>query len=87
VLVALLLGSSVAQLAAVIPSAVPGVLPIYIGIEHAVLVRHLVADREGFFVALTIGGITVVAGTLTAVTVGIALAFVLRRYPLPVQRN
>ncbi|MBI5136961.1 MAG: sulfate permease [Nitrospirae bacterium] len=87
VLFALLFGASAATLAAIIPPAVLGVLLIYIGIEHGMLVRHVVADREGFFVALTIGGITIVAGTLTAVTVGIALAFILRRRPLPMPQH
>lgn len=87
VLVALLFGNGIPALAGMIPPAVLGVLLIYIGIEHGMLVRNVVEDREGFFIAVTIGGITVVAGTLTAVTVGIALAFVLRRFPLPMQQG
>jgi len=83
VLMALLFGGQSVALAGLIPPAVLGVLLMYIGVEHAMLLRHVMNDREGFFVALTIGGVTVVAGTLAAVCMGLAVSFLLRRFPLP----
>lgn len=80
---ALLFGSGSVALAGLIPPAVLGVLLIYIGIEHAMLLRHVMAERDALFVALTIGGVTVVAGTLAAVCTGLAVSLLLRRFPLP----
>lgn len=58
----LLMGRAAPQVLGLIPQAVLGVLLIYVGIEHAMLLGDVASDREAFFTAVLIGGVAVATG-------------------------
>lgn len=64
-----LFGKSAPDLFALIPSSILGVMLIFIGIEHAMLIRDIVDSREELFVALAIGTIAGATGNILAATV------------------
>ncbi len=81
VLAALLLGKSAAGLARFLPASVLGALLVYVGIQHARLVRDIVGLPREISVALWIGLVTLVTGNLAvAFAAGIALEGLLRRF-------
>jgi SulP family sulfate permease len=74
-----LFGKSAPDLFVILPSSVLGTMLIYIGIEHAMLIRDIVAVRDEFFVALAIGTIAGATGNIFAATVtGFSLLLLLR---------
>ena len=64
VLVALFFGRSVANVSRLLPSSVLGALLIYVGIQHARLVRDILGSPREIAVALSIGLVTLVTGNL-----------------------
>jgi len=76
--VALVPGAS--ALVFLIPPAVLGVLLMYIGIEHALLMNDLLGNREGLFTCLSVGAAAVATGRIdVAFLLGIAVAWWLPR--------
>ncbi len=74
VLVALFFGKSVADMSRLLPSSVLGALLVYVGIQHARLVRDIVGFPREIAVALCIGLVTVATGNLAvAFAAGIVL--------------
>ena len=66
VLVALFFGRSVAAMSRLLPSSVLGALLVYVGIQHARLVRDIVGFPREIAVALCIGLVTIATGNLAA---------------------
>ncbi len=80
VLVALFFGRSVADLSRLLPSSVLGALLVYVGIQHARLVRDIVGSPREIAVALCIGLVTLVTGNLAvSFAAGIVLEGAIRR--------
>jgi len=74
VFLALLFGKSIASLFALLPAPVLGVLLAYVGLEHARLVRDIVAFPRELAIAVAIGLLTLITGNLAvAFAWGIAL--------------
>lgn len=76
---ALVMGKSAMALMSVIPLGVYGILLIYLGIEHAILISDAVYDTRDLFVALSIAALSVASGNLfIAVVSGIILNLLMR---------
>lgn len=60
----LLFGHSAVSLMAMIPLSILGVLLVYVGIEHGLLIRDLVGKRVEMFIALLIGILSLVTGNI-----------------------
>ncbi|MGB3399781.1 MAG: putative sulfate/molybdate transporter [Candidatus Deferrimicrobiaceae bacterium] len=74
VVLALLFGKSIASLFGLLPPPVLGILLVYVGLEHARLVRDIVAFPRELTIAIVIGLLTLVTGNLAvAFAAGIAL--------------
>ena len=76
VLVALFFGRSVADMSRLLPSSVLGALLVYVGIQHARLVRDIIGSPREIAVALSIGLVTLATGNLA---VSFAAGIVLER--------
>lgn len=80
VALALLFGKSIAALFGLLPSPVLGILLLYVGIEHARLVRDIVEVPRELAVAVGIGLLTLATGNLAiAFAAGILLNALCRR--------
>ncbi len=80
VAVALFFGRSVAEASRLLPSAVLGALLVYVGVQHARLVRDVVGCPRELAVAACIGAVTLATGNLAAAFVaGIVLERAVRR--------
>jgi len=66
--VGLLFGQSAPQLFVLVPPAILGVLLIFIGIEHAMLIRDILDARGELFVTIAIGTIAAATGNILAGT-------------------
>jgi SulP family sulfate permease len=64
ILLGLLFGQSAVNLLALVPLSILGVLLIYVGIEHAMLISDLVGKRKELFITLLIGGFSMVTGNI-----------------------
>jgi MFS superfamily sulfate permease-like transporter len=74
VMLALLFGKSLTSLFGLLPSPLLGILLAYVGVEHARLVRDIVAFPRELAIAVVIGFLTLVTGNLAvAFAAGIAL--------------
>jgi SulP family sulfate permease len=74
VVLALLFGKSIASLFGLLPPPVLGILLVYVGLEHARLVRDIVAFPRELAIAGVIGLLTLITGNLAiAFASGIAL--------------
>jgi SulP family sulfate permease len=74
VILALFFGKSIAFLFGLLPPPVLGILLVYVGLEHARLVRDIVAFPRELAIAVVIGLLTLVTGNLAvAFAAGIAL--------------
>lgn len=74
VALALLFGRSIPDLFGLLPLSILGVLLIYVGFEHALLIADVLEDSRELAVTASIGFITLVTGNLAiAFMVGIAL--------------
>ncbi|MGB5995535.1 MAG: putative sulfate/molybdate transporter [Candidatus Deferrimicrobiaceae bacterium] len=74
VILALLFGKSIASLFGLLPPPVLGILLVYVGLEHARLVRDIVAFPRELGIAVVIGFLTLVTGNLAvAFAAGIVL--------------
>lgn len=70
----LLFGGSALALMSIVPFSVYGVLLIYLGIEHAILIADSLNEKHDLFIALSIGALSVASGNLfVAVLSGILL--------------
>jgi sulfate permease, SulP family len=69
VAVGLLFGKSAPELFVLLPSSILGIMLIFIGIEHAMLIRDITDSREELFIALAIGTIAGATGNIFAATV------------------
>jgi SulP family sulfate permease len=76
VLIALLFGRSIADLCRILPAPILGAFLLYVGVQHAGLVRDVLDVRREWAVALCIGLMTLVTGNLAA---AFAAGFVLDR--------
>lgn len=76
VLVALFFGRSVADVSRLLPTSVLGALLVYVGIQHARLVRDIIGSPRGIAVALFIGLVTLATGNLA---ISFAAGIVLER--------
>jgi SulP family sulfate permease len=63
-----LFGKSAPDLFVLLPSSILGTMLIFIGIEHAMLIRDIVDSRDELFVALAIGTIAAATGNIFAAT-------------------
>lgn len=81
VLVALVFGRSVAEASRLLPSCVLGALLVYVGIQHARLVRDVVGSPRELAVALCVGLFTLATGNLAvSFFAGVALERAIRRF-------
>lgn len=79
VAVGVLFGKSAPDLFVILPPAILGTMLIYIGIEHGMLIRDIVASRDEFFVALLIGTVAGTTGNIFAATIsGFVLLLLLK---------
>ena len=69
-----LFGESAVGFLHLIPTAVLGAFLVYVGVQHAALIRDIVAKRAFFFIAVCIGIISLLK---TNLTYGFALGFLL----------
>lgn len=80
VLVALLLGSSVAEASRLLPSSVLGALLVFVGLQHARLLRDIAGSPRELAVAACIGAVALATGNLAAAfAAGIVLERAVRR--------
>lgn len=80
IVLALLFGESIASLFGLLPPPVLGTLLVYVGLEHARLVRDILPCPDEMAIAAVIGLLTLVTGNLAvAFTAGIALNIAGRR--------
>lgn len=78
----LLFGDSVHGLFALIPPAVLGVLLIYVGIKHCMMVRDVLPHRRAAFLALLIGGVALGTRNIAVgFTVGMMVGLLMKRFP------
>ncbi len=80
ILVALFFGRSVAEGSRLLPPSVLGTLLVYVGIQHARLLRDIAGSPRELAVALWIGAVTLATGNLAvSFAAGIVLERALRR--------
>lgn len=81
VLIALFFGRSVADASRLLPTSVLGALLVYVGVQHARLVRDIIGSPRECSVALCIGLVTLATGNLAvSFAAGIALEGVIGRF-------
>lgn len=74
VLLGLLFGRSAVTLMSLVPFSIYGILLMYLGLEHALLIADSVEDKHHLFIALAIGALSAASGNLfVAVMAGIGL--------------
>jgi sulfate permease, SulP family len=79
VLLGLVFGGSAIHLLTMIPISILGVLLIYVGIEHAMLISDLVGEKKDLFITLIIGVLSMVTGNIFyAFVTGMVIRFSLR---------
>ncbi len=82
VLLGLLFGQSAVNLLALIPLSILGVLLIYVGIEHAMLISDLVGQRKELFITMLIGALSMVTGNIFyAFVTGMVIHWLIRYLP------
>lgn len=77
--VGLLFGKSAPDLFVLLPSSILGIMLVFIGIEHAMLINDVMGSRKELFIALTIGTIAGTTGNIFAATVSGFLLLLLFR--------
>jgi MFS superfamily sulfate permease-like transporter len=81
ILVGLLFGKSVADLSRLLPSSVLGALLVYVGIQHARLLRNITGFPREIAVALCVGLVTLATGNLAvSFAAGIVLQKAIGRF-------
>jgi SulP family sulfate permease len=86
----LLFGDSTHSLFALIPAPILGALLVYVGVEHCMLIRDILHNRQAAFVALLIGAVS--AGThniAIGFAVGMSVGLIMKFFPniLPEEEN
>lgn len=82
VLLGLLFGQSAVNLLAIIPLSILGVLLIYVGIEHAMLISDILRERKELFITLLIGTLSLVTGNIFyAFVTGMLIQLIFRYLP------
>lgn len=83
ILLALLSGKAIPALAALLPPAVLGILLVYVGVEHARLVRDILEDRRELVVTAAVGATTLFTGNLAvAFVAGASIDLLGRNVPV-----
>jgi len=79
VLVALMFGESAPALFVLLPPSILGIMLVFIGIEHGMLMQDVIDSRQDLFITLAIGTIAGATGNIFAATViGFTLLFLFR---------
>lgn len=79
VLVGLLFGKSAPALFVLLPPSILGIMLVFIGIEHGMLMQDVIDSRQDLFITLAIGTIAGATGNIFAATVaGFALLLLFR---------
>ena len=67
---------------ALVPLSILGVLLIYVGIEHAMLISDLLREKRELFITLLIGALSIVTGNIFyAFVVGMVINVLLKKLP------
>ncbi|MDH4228629.1 MAG: putative sulfate/molybdate transporter [Nitrospirota bacterium] len=78
----LMFGDAVHGLFALIPPAVLGVLLVYVGIEHCMMIRDVLPHRRAAFLALLIGGVALGTRNIAlGFAVGMVVGLLMKRFP------
>jgi len=78
----ILFGDSVHTIFQLIPAAVLGVLLIYVGVEHCLLIQDVLPHSQAAFLALLIGGVAVGTHNIAiGFAVGMVVGLLVKRFP------
>ena len=69
VILGVLFGKSAPDLFVLLPPSILGIMLVFIGIEHGMLIQDVIGSRQDLFVTLSIGTIAVATGNIFAATV------------------
>jgi len=65
IIIAILLGHSALSLVSAFPTGILGVLLCYVGIQHSLFIKDILADRNAMLIALVVGSLGFVLSNLT----------------------